>query len=75
MHAVKAHPNIPLEIAKGEFATLHGWLREQLYQHGRKFQPSEVVMRATGGPMSTTPYLAYLRAKYGELYRLDLAPP
>jgi hypothetical protein len=31
-------------------------------------------MRATGGPMSTKPYLAYLRAKYGELYRLDLAP-
>jgi carboxypeptidase Taq len=72
--AVKAHPNIPLEIAKGEFSTLHGWLREHLYQHGRKFQPSEVVMRATGGPMSTTPYLAYLRGKYGELYRLDLAP-
>jgi carboxypeptidase Taq len=72
--ALKARPGIPLEIAKGEFETLHGWLREHLYQHGRKFQPGEVVMRATGGPMSTTPYLAYLRAKYGELYRLDLAP-
>jgi carboxypeptidase Taq len=72
--AVKAHPDIPLETAKGEFGTLHTWLREHLYQHGRKFQPDEAVMRATGGPMSTTPYLAYLRAKYGELYRLDLAP-
>jgi carboxypeptidase Taq len=72
--AVKAHPSIPLEIAKGEFATLHGWLREHLYQHGRKFQRSEVVTRATGEPLSTKPYLAYLRAKYGELYRLDLAP-
>jgi carboxypeptidase Taq len=72
--AVKAHPDIPLEIAKGEFGTLHGWLREHLYQHGRKFLPDEIVLRATGGPMSTTPYLAYLRAKYGELYRLDLAP-
>jgi carboxypeptidase Taq len=72
--AIKTHPDIPREIAKGEFGTLHGWLREQLYQHGRKFQPSEVVMRATGGPLSTAPYLAYLREKYGELYRLDLAP-
>jgi carboxypeptidase Taq len=72
--AVKAHPEIPREIAKGEFGTLHGWLREKLYQHGRKFQPSEAVLRATGAPMRTTPYLAYLRAKYGELYRLDLAP-
>jgi hypothetical protein len=27
-------------------------------------------MRAAGAPMSTKPYLAYLRGKYGELYRL-----
>lgn len=47
--AVKAHPNIPLEVAEGEFRTLHSWLREHLYQHGRKFQPSEVVLRAIGG--------------------------
>ncbi len=68
--ALNACPGIPAEIAKGEFGTLHGWLRKHLYEHGRKFQPGEVVMQATGGPMSTEPYLAYLRAKYGELYRL-----
>ncbi|HEY8031802.1 MAG TPA: carboxypeptidase M32 [Methylocella sp.] len=72
--AVKAHPDIPLEIAKGEFTSLHGWLREHLYRHGRKLQPDELVVRAAGGPMSTAPYLNYLRAKYGELYRLHLAP-
>ena len=68
--ALNAYPGIPAEIAKGEFGTLHGWLQKHLYEHGRKFQPGEVVMQATGGPMSTEPYLAYLRAKYGELYRL-----
>ncbi len=68
--AIKTHPDIPHEIAKGEFGTLHSWLRENLYQHGRKFQPRELIMRATGGPMRTGQYLAYLRAKYGELYNL-----
>ena len=68
--ALKAHPEIPAEIGKGEFATLHGWLRENLYRHGRKFSPDELVMRATGGPMSIGPYIAYLRGKYGELYHL-----
>jgi carboxypeptidase Taq len=68
--ALKTHPGIPSEITRGEFGTLHSWLRKQLYQHGRKFQPSELVMRATGAPMSIKPYLAYLRGKYGELYRL-----
>jgi carboxypeptidase Taq len=68
--ALKDCPDIQAEIGTGKFGTLHGWLRKHLYQHGRKFQPSELVVQATGGPMSTEPYLAYLRTKYGELYHL-----
>jgi carboxypeptidase Taq len=71
--ATKAHPEVPDEIAAGEFGALHTWLRENLYRHGRKFTPNEVVAQATGGPMSVKPYLAYLRTKYGELYRLPAA--
>jgi carboxypeptidase Taq len=71
--AVKAHPDIPAEIEQGEFGTLHAWLREQLYRHGRKYKPDELIERATGEPMSMQPYLAYLRGKYGELYRLPPA--
>jgi len=29
--ALKAHPEIPGEIAQGKFGTLHGWLKENLY--------------------------------------------
>ena len=72
--AIVSNPGIPAEIAKGMFGTLHGWLRQQLYQHGRKFEPDELVKRVTGGPMSTAPYLAYLRGKYGDLYRLSDHP-
>ena len=68
--ALRAHPAIPAQMAQGEFATLHAWLRQHLYRHGRKFTPDELVERATGGPMSIAPYIAYLRTKYGELYRL-----
>jgi carboxypeptidase Taq len=68
--ALRAHPQIPSEMARGRFGTLHTWLRQHLYRHGRKFTPDELVERATGGPMSITPYIAYLRDKYGELYRL-----
>jgi carboxypeptidase Taq len=68
--AVKAHPEIEREIAAGEFGTLHAWLREHIYRHGRKFTPNELVARATGAQMSMQPYLAYLRGKYSALYRL-----
>jgi carboxypeptidase Taq len=68
--AIKAHPDIPREIESGAFGTLHNWLRENIYRHGRKFPPNELTQRATGGPMSMQPYLTYLRKKYGALYRL-----
>jgi len=68
--AVKAHQEIPHEIERGEFDTLNQWLVAHIYQHGRKFEPNELVVRATGEPMTTAPYLQYLRGKYGELYRL-----
>jgi carboxypeptidase Taq len=73
--AVKAHPEIPREIIAGRFDTLHAWLIGHLYRYGRKFSPSELVTRATGGPLSIAPYLAYLRGKYGEIYRLPEPQP
>jgi carboxypeptidase Taq len=71
--AVAAHPEIAHEIAAGEFATLRAWLVRHVHRHGRKFEPADLVRRATGMPMSIAPYLAYLRGKYGELYRLPAA--
>jgi carboxypeptidase Taq len=63
-------PGIPDEIEAGEFGTLHGWLKDNIYQHGRKYTADELVERVTGGPMSIDPYVRYLRAKYGRLYEL-----
>jgi carboxypeptidase Taq len=71
--AVKAHRSIPAEIAAGEFKTLHGWLTKNLYRHGSKFTPNDLIERATGEPMTMRPYLAYLRGKYGGLYSLPAA--
>jgi len=71
--AFKARPDIPHDTEQGKFATLHAWLRDNIYRHGRKYEPNELIERTTGGPLSMQPYLAYLRGKYGELYRLP--PP
>ena len=65
------HPSIESEIARGEFGTLHGWLKDNIYQHGRKFTANELVRRVTGSPMTIAPYIRYLRGKFGELYRLS----
>ena len=68
--AVRAEPGIPADVARGEFATLHAWLREHVYRHGAKFSADELVVRATGGPLALEPYLDYLWGKYQPLYGL-----
>jgi carboxypeptidase Taq len=68
--ALKAHPDIPHEIANGKFGTLRTWLRDNLYQHGSKFVPNQLVERATGAAMHMRSYSDYLCEKYGALYRL-----
>jgi len=69
--ALQAHPEIPAEIEQGEFGTLHAWLKEHIYQHGRKYMPAELIERVTGSPLTIEPYIRYLRTKYGELYQLQ----
>ncbi len=68
--ALQARPDIPTEIRQGQFDRLHNWLKENIYQHGRKFTADELVERVTGGPMRIAPYIHYLRTKYGALYDL-----
>ncbi len=66
--AEAAHPEIVEEMERGEFGTLYGWLRANVYRHGRRYDPDELIARATGRTLDPEPYLNYLESKYGELY-------
>ena len=68
--ALKAYPQIPTEMVQGKFDTLHAWLVQNVYQHGRKFTANELIQRATGDQLTIEPYIAYLKSKFGELYKL-----
>jgi len=68
--ALQAQPNIPVQMRAGHFDALHGWLTENVYQHGSKFTAHEIIQRATGRSLTIEPYIHYLRTKYGELYPL-----
>jgi carboxypeptidase Taq len=63
-------PDLSTQIEHGEFAALLGWLRVNLHQHGRKFTSTELLQRITGGGLNPAPYLAYLKAKYSDIYGL-----
>ena len=68
--ALRTHPDIPREMERGKFDMLRTWLVENIYQHGRKYTPSDLVTHATGSLIGIEPYMVYLRTKYGELYKL-----
>ncbi len=70
--ALKAHPEIPGQIELGKFDTLHSWLKNQIYQHGRKFTANEIVENVTGKPLTIEPYMKYLKEKYGDIYGITL---
>ncbi|KAB8142607.1 carboxypeptidase M32 [Chloroflexia bacterium SDU3-3] len=65
-----AHPEIDTQMEAGSYQALHGWLKDNIYQHGAKYTAAELVQRVTGGPLSIDPYIRYLRGKYGEIYEL-----
>lgn len=68
--AVKAHPNIPSDIANGKFDTLLTWLNENIHQHGRKFTSDELTQKITGQSIQSRDYLDYLKTKFSDIYEL-----
>lgn len=66
--AKEAIPELDGQIRQGKFATLYKWLESNIYRHGSKFTPDELVKRVTGSPLTIQPYIDYLYSKYEEIY-------
>jgi carboxypeptidase Taq len=57
-------------VERGDFVRLREWLRRNVHQHGRRYDPAVLCARATGGPLSAEPFLAYLEQKLTAVYGL-----
>ena len=68
--AAKAQAGIAGGLMTGDYAPLHRWLAENIYAHGRAQTPAETLMRLTGSPLQTGPYIADLTAKVADLTRV-----
>ncbi len=62
--AVAAQPEIPAEIAKGNFAPLMGWLQENVHVKGSCPTTDELLSEATGKPLDPKVFEAHLQARY-----------
>jgi carboxypeptidase Taq len=61
-------PAIAAAVENAEYAPLLAWMREHVHRHGRKLLPNELVRQATGSPLTSEPYVRYLKRKFGEIY-------
>jgi carboxypeptidase Taq len=52
------------QFARGEFAPLREWLSDQIYRHGGRYAPSDLLRRVTGSGIDPEPYLKYLHTKF-----------
>lgn len=63
-------PSLADQIAAGKFDELRNWLGENVHQHGRKYTPTELVKRVTGSGLTAANYMAYIKAKFSDIYGL-----
>lgn len=61
-------PDLDDQFRGGEFQVLLSWLRKNIHQHGRKFEPQELMVRVTGSKIDPAPYVRYLTEKINGIY-------
>jgi carboxypeptidase Taq len=57
-------PDLDAQIARGEFAPLLEWLRQNVYRHGRKFTPVELLEKVVGEGLNARAWIDYVKAKF-----------
>jgi carboxypeptidase Taq len=62
--AVKAHPEIPAELGKGNFKPLREWLRVNVHSKGSSLTTDELMIAATGEKLNSKYYLDHLSQRY-----------
>jgi carboxypeptidase Taq len=57
-------PGLLDDLARGDFASLLGWLREHVHGRGALLSTQDLLARATGAPLGTAAFEAHLEERY-----------
>ncbi|MFN4242078.1 MAG: carboxypeptidase M32 [Tepidisphaerales bacterium] len=60
--------DLDASFARGEFAPLLQWLRENIHHCGQRYTASQLVEKVTGSPLTAKPLLEHLRRRAAEVY-------
>jgi carboxypeptidase Taq len=57
-------PEVDAQLARGEFGSVFGWLRENMHGFGAKLPVKDLIKQASGQPLGANALLRYLQGKY-----------
>ncbi|MDN3504698.1 MAG: carboxypeptidase M32 [Rhabdochlamydiaceae bacterium] len=58
------HPDYELKLENCEYLFIKKWLEEKVHQHGRRYDPQDLIEKATGKKLSSDAFTKYLESKY-----------
>lgn len=64
--AKRAEPDIPADIARGDFSKLISWLRTNVHGQGSLLETDALLTHATGRPLDAAVFKAHLKRRYLE---------
>ena len=63
-HAMKKEIDVDKAVRDGELDKVLAWLRKNIHQYGRLYNPSELVEKATGEKLNPKYFKNYIEQKY-----------
>ena len=64
-HAMTAeHKDLEDQLAKGDFSSVHQWLKKHIYRHGKTYNAEELCKKATGSTLDFQYFMNYISEKY-----------
>jgi carboxypeptidase Taq len=57
-------PKLAADLRQGSYRSLLGWLREKIHQHGQRYEPQDLMQRATAEATQAAHHLEYLHRKF-----------
>jgi carboxypeptidase Taq len=60
----RKHANVVQEIEHGNYANIHSWMKENIYNKGRLYYTNDLLLNATNEPLNTKYFIAYIKNKF-----------
>ena len=56
--------DLPGQLRRGDLEQVHGWLGENVWSHGSRYMPDDLLERVTGAPLGVAAFKAHLERRY-----------